>query len=115
MNMKVFGLKNCSTCVKAQKWLEAQGIAFTFHDVRQNPPSTEQLVRWSTQLGWDKLINKKSQTWRGLTEEQKALSQSQDLVALVQANPSLMKRPLLEDANHLILGFAEADYQQLKN
>lgn len=112
--MKVFGLKNCSTCVKAQKWLEAQGIAFEFQDVRQTPPSTEQLKRWSEQLGWDKLINKKSQTWRGLTEEQRSLTQTDDLIVLVQEHPSLMKRPLLESDDVLILGFTEADYQKLK-
>lgn len=112
--MKVFGLKNCSTCVKAQKWLEAQGIAFQFQDVRQIPPSAAQLSRWSQQLGWDKLINKKSQTWRGLTEEQKSLTQTDDLIVLVQEHPSLMKRPLLESDDVLILGFTEADYQKLK-
>ncbi|NOL49660.1 Spx/MgsR family RNA polymerase-binding regulatory protein [Pelistega europaea] len=112
--MKVFGLKNCSTCVKAQKWLEANGIAFEFQDVRQMPPSAAQLQSWSLQLGWDKLINKKSQTWRSLTDEQKELTAEADLIALVQANPSLMKRPLLESDKLLLVGFVEADYQKLK-
>lgn len=111
--IKVFGLKNCSTCVKAQKALTAQGLAFEFYDVRQTPPTAEQLKKWSAQVGWDSLINKKSQTWRGLSEEQKQLTQEIALIALVQENPSVMKRPLLEQGNTLILGFVEDAYRQL--
>lgn len=109
----VFGLKNCSTCVKAQKWLEAHQITFSFSDVRQSPPTVEQLTTWSAQAGWDKLINKKSQTWRALSEDQKALTAEQDLVSLVQENPSLMKRPLLQYDDALILGFDEKAYSAL--
>lgn len=109
----VFGLKNCSTCVKAQKMLTAQGLAFQFQDVRQVPPTTEQLKNWSAQLGWDSLINKKSQTWRGLTDQQKQLSNEADLITLVQEQPSLMKRPLLVQGDRLILGLDEKAYQQL--
>lgn len=111
--MKLFGLKNCSTCVKAQKWLHGHHKTFEFQDIRQIPPTAEQLRRWSVQVGWERLINKKSQTWRGLTDEQKSFTQENDLIALVQANPSLMKRPLLENEQQLILGFVEEEYQQL--
>jgi Spx/MgsR family transcriptional regulator len=109
----VFGLKNCSTCVKAQKWLDAHQIAFSFSDVRQSPPTVEQLTTWSAQVGWDKLINKKSQTWRALSEAKKALTAEQDLITLVQENPSLMKRPLLQHGDALILGFDEKAYSVL--
>ncbi len=109
----VFGLKNCSTCVKAQKMLTAQGLTFQFQDVRQTPPTAEQLQHWSAQLGWDSLINKKSQTWRGLTDAQKQVSDESDLIALVQEQPSLMKRPLLVHGDTIVLGFDEKAYQQL--
>ncbi|MDY3331009.1 MAG: Spx/MgsR family RNA polymerase-binding regulatory protein [Pelistega sp.] len=111
--IEVFGLKNCSTCVKAQKMLMTQGLSFQFQDVRQTPPTAEQLKSWSAQVGWDSLINKKSQTWRGLSDEQKSLTQESDLIALVQEQPSLMKRPLLVQGDTLILGFDEKAYQQL--
>lgn len=93
--------------------LTAQGLAFQFQDVRQTPPTAEQLKNWSAQLGWDSLINKKSQTWRGLTDQQKQLSNTADLIALVQEQPSLMKRPLLVQGDTLILGFDEKAYQHL--
>lgn len=109
----VFGLKNCSTCVKAQKILATQGLTFQFQDIRQIPPTAAQLKHWSAQLGWDSLINKKSQTWRGLTDQQKQLSHEADLIALVQEQPSLMKRPLLVQGDTLILGLDEKAYQQL--
>lgn len=93
--------------------LTAQGLAFRFQDIRQVPPTTEQLKNWSAQLGWDSLINKRSQTWRGLTDQQKQLSNEADLITLVQEHPSLMKRPLLVQGDRLILGLDEKAYQQL--
>ncbi|ETD72933.1 reductase [Pelistega indica] len=115
MSLHIYGLKNCSTCVKAQKWLSAQGVAFEFHDLRQQVPSFDELARWADNVGWDALINKKSQTWRQLTDVQKALTAPNDLSQLVQAYPSLLKRPLLENTqnNMMLLGFSEESYQSL--
>lgn len=82
-------------------------------DVREQVPTAEQLNQWADALGWDKLINKASQTWRQLDETDKELSTDAERIALVQANPSLMKRPLLVYKDGFKLGFSEKSYQEL--
>lgn len=113
MNITLFGLKKCSTCAKAQKWLVSNGYSVDVSDVRENPPSAEQLMRWSAIVGWDTLINRRSQTWRSLSSQQQQRQSEAEWLALVQAFPTLMKRPLLEKDGHIILGFSEARYQSL--
>lgn len=113
MTFKIFGLKRCSTCVKAKKFLEAHGHEVELIDVREQVPTAEQLSAWAAALGWDKLINKASQTWRQLNEAAKALHSDEERIALVQANPSLMKRPLLVYSEGFKLGFSETSYQEL--
>ena len=112
MTFKLFGLKRCSTCVKARKFLETHGHEVELIDVRDHVPSTEQLSEWGEALGWDKLINKSSQTWRQLDDTAKDLSSDQERIALIQANPSVMKRPLLVYPDGFKLGFSEKTYQE---
>ncbi|NLJ51531.1 MAG: Spx/MgsR family RNA polymerase-binding regulatory protein [Alcaligenaceae bacterium] len=113
MTFKIFGLKRCSTCVKARKFLEAQGHEVEMIDVREQVPSAEQLSEWAAVVGWDKLINKASQTWRQLDDADKELSSDEERIALVQAQPSLMKRPLLVYTDGVQLGFSEKSYEEL--
>lgn len=113
MTFKIFGLKRCSTCVKARKFLEAQGHMVEMIDVREQVPSAEQLSGWAAVVGWDKLINKASQTWRQLDDADKELSSDEERIALVQAQPSLMKRPLLVHTDGVQLGFSEKSYEEL--
>ncbi|MDO5666366.1 MAG: Spx/MgsR family RNA polymerase-binding regulatory protein [Alcaligenaceae bacterium] len=113
MTFKLFGLKRCSTCVKARKFLETHGYELEIIDVREQVPTAEQLSEWAAALGWDKLINKASQTWRQLDQAERELSTDEQRIALVQANPSLMKRPLLVYQDGFKLGFSEKSYQEL--
>lgn len=113
MTSTIFGLKRCSTCVKAKKFLETHGHQVEIIDVREQVPSAEQLSEWAAALGWDKLINKASQTWRQLDDIAKELSSDQQRIALIQANPSVMKRPLLVYPEGFKLGFSEKTYQEL--
>ena len=112
MSFTIFGLKRCSTCVKAKKFLEAQGHQVEVIDVREQVPSAEKLTQWSDALGWDKLINKASQTWRQLDDAAKELDSDEERIALIQANPSVMKRPLLVYPEGFKLGFSEKTYQE---
>ncbi len=112
MSFTIFGLKRCSTCVKAKKFLETQGYQVEMVDVREQVPSTEQLSQWADALGWDKLINKASQTWRQLDEASKDLDSDEERITLIQANPSVMKRPLLVYPEGFKLGFSEKLYQE---
>lgn len=82
-------------------------------DVREQVPSAEQLSEWAAVVGWDKLINKASQTWRQLDDADKELSSDEERIALVQAQPSLMKRPLLVHTDGVQLGFSEKSYEEL--
>ncbi|CAM5185992.1 Spx/MgsR family RNA polymerase-binding regulatory protein [Oligella ureolytica] len=112
MIFKIFGLKRCSTCVKAKKFLESQEIEVELIDVREQVPSAEQLTEWAAALGWDKLINKASQTWRQLDDAAKELNSVEERIALIQSNPSVMKRPLLVYPDGFKLGFSEKTYQE---
>lgn len=101
--MKLYGLKNCDTCRKAVKQLEASGNVVEFVDVRKEPLSAEQFSEFVTAFGVGKLINKKSTTWRQLSAEDRET----DPVPLLQANPSLMKRPVIVSDQGLMLGWAK--------
>lgn len=113
MSYTLYGLKRCSTCIKARKYLEAAGKSVEMIDVREQVPTAEQLSEWAAVVGWDKLINKASQTWRQLDDEAKALSTDEECIALIQDQPSVMKRPLLVYPKGVQLGFSEASYQEI--
>lgn len=91
----VFGLGHCGTCKKAVAWLDAHGIGYRFVDYREQPIPAGELKAYAAQLGWDKLVNRASQTWRGLPEVQKSPEREGEWLALVQAHPTLIRRPLL--------------------
>jgi len=88
--MELYGIKTCDTCRKAAKALEAAGHAVRFHDVRAAPLAPEVLAAFHDAFGAD-LVNRRSTTWRGLTEAARA----GDPLALLRANPALMKRPVI--------------------
>ena len=95
--VKIYGLKNCDTCRKALKMLQAAGHDVVLQDVRADPLSAEKLQSFSEAFG-DALLNTRSTTWRGLSEEERA----GDPIKLLEAHPALMKRPVIEtDTLHL--------------
>lgn len=108
--IKVNGLKSCDTCKKALKWLAAEGLEHTFRDVREDAVSLTEIVRWGDAVGWEKLVNKASTTWRGLTEAEKAAAMGKDAAQLLVANPTLIKRPVFEMGATVQIGF-KADQQ----
>ena len=101
--ISLFGIPNCDSCRAAKKAFEAAGITLTFHDVRATPLDQETLARFHASLG-ESLINRRSTTWRGLSEE----ARKGDPVALLAANPTLMKRPVIEANGTLTLGWDAA-------
>lgn len=98
--MKLYGLKACDTCRAAMKALQGTGRDVEFVDVRQTPLSPEQLALFLEAFG-EALVNRRSTTWRGLSEEERAASP----VALLAAHPTLMKRPVIEAKGRLFLGW----------
>lgn len=111
----MYGLKNCSTCVKAQKWLVGRGVAFQFIDYRDHPIAASLLTAWADHLGgFDKLINRASTPWRGLSDQQKANVQHDHWLALISEHPTLIKRPVLVlDDGQVVLGYSENKYDEL--
>jgi Spx/MgsR family transcriptional regulator len=98
--MRLYGLKTCDTCRRAVKSLKAAGRDVTLIDVRAEPLDAAELGRFFAQFG-DALINTRSTTWRGLSEDERAEAP----VALLQAHPALMKRPVIEADGQLYLGW----------
>lgn len=113
--MKLYGIPNCNTVKKARDWLDANNIAYEFHDFKKLGVDEATLNAWLTQQPWEKLINRAGLTWRGLDEATKiSITDNASAIALMQAKTSVIKRPILErDEQILALGFSESDYQRL--
>lgn len=111
--LTLYGLATCDTTRAARKWLDGQGIAYAFHDVREDGLTKPLVERWMKQLGWEKVLNKASTTWRGLSEADRAGVDRAKAVALILANPTLVKRPLLDRGGTFAVGFRPSDYAAL--
>ena len=103
--MELYGLKNCDTCKKALKALEAAGVEVNFRDVRAGGVTPEQLAAWSAVHG-AALVNTRSTTWRGLDEATRARAES-DPVGLLSEHPTLMKRPVIVAGEQSHLGWTK--------
>lgn len=109
--MTLFGIKNCDTVRKARKWLEANQIEVDFHDFRENGLSTEQVEQWVTAIGWEALFNKRSTSFRNLSETEKSDLNEKKAIALMTLYPTLIKRPVLVVNDQVQVGFKEAEYR----
>lgn len=95
--LKLYGLKKCTTCQKANAWLDQKKAAYDFTDVKEKSISKEQVAKWSKALGgWEKMINRAGYTWRGLPVSETTDLTETKAVALAVKNPSLIRRPLIE-------------------
>ena len=111
--MKLYGIPNCSTVKKARTWLEEHAVDYTFHDFKKQGVSTALLETWIAQLGWEALVNKRGTTWRKLDlATQQTLADAASAIVLMQAHPSLIKRPILDKDGRLSLGFTSDDYEK---
>lgn len=103
--MKVYSLKNCDTCKKAIKWLDAKGVDYQNHDVRADGLEQGAVESIVEALGWETAINRRSTTWRGLDDAEKEGLDNAKAVALILENPTLMKRPVFVSGDSVIAGF----------
>jgi arsenate reductase len=91
--LTVYGIKSCETCRNARKFLNEKNIEHTFHDLRQDGLSIQMLERWITRIGWERLLNKKSLTWRKIPEvDRNELTRDKALAVMIES-PTLIKRP----------------------
>lgn len=103
--MKVYTLKNCDTCKKAVKWLDAKGITFDNHDIRADGVDKSFVAPIVEALGWEVAINRRSTTWRGLSDAERSDLDNAKAVELILQHPTLMKRPVFVMQNQTIAGF----------
>jgi len=106
----LYGLGSCDTTRAARKWLAANGVVHSFHDVREDGLTRALVEGWVKALGWEKVLNKASTTWRELPEKEKASADGNKAVALLLAHPTLVKRPVLDRGGELLLGFKPESY-----
>ena len=109
----LFGIPNCDTVRKARKWLDDQGQAHEFIDLRADTPSTQKITEWLAVVGLDRLINRRSTTFKQLSQGDKAALEDDGAVSVLQAQPTLIKRPVLEWNNTVSVGFKVEEYAQL--
>ena len=111
----LFGIPNCDSVRKARKWLDDQGLAHEFIDLRADTPSAGKISQWLLAVGSERLVNRRSTTFKQLSEGDKAALEGGDTVSVLQAQPTLIKRPVLEWNNAVSVGFKAEDYAQLFN
>ena len=103
----VYGLKNCDTCRKALKWLEMRGVEHKFHDLRADGVAKADIEKFAGAVGWEKLLNKASTTWRSLDDAEKQGVTEKKAIALMAKHPALIKRPVFVTGKSLIVGFRD--------
>ncbi len=111
--IKVYGIKNCDTMKKTFRWLDDHDVAYEFHDYKKQGIDPSTLENWLGQIGWEILVNRRGTTWRKLPDEQKSSMDETLAKQVMQDNPSIIKRPLIDSGNGLIVGFSESELSQL--
>ena len=111
MTMILYGISNCDTVKKARRWLDEQGVAYRFHDVRKDGLDAERLQGWIDALGWEKLLNKAGTTFRKLPDAQKDGLDAASAKALMLEQPAMIRRPVVEASGTISVGFAAGDWQ----
>ncbi|WP_299396964.1 arsenate reductase [Pelagibius sp.] len=110
----IYGLKNCDSCRKAKAWLESDHDAVRLHDLRDDGVPAAELEDWLARLGWERLLNRRSTTWRGLPPEEKEGLDGPAAERLMRAHPTLIKRPVIRVGEHLVVGFSATEQAALR-
>jgi arsenate reductase (glutaredoxin) len=111
--LTIYGIKNCDTMRKARAWLDKHGVEYVFHDYKTDGIARERLERWEKKEGWETLLNRAGMTFRKLPDEDKSGLDMKKAMALMLAQPSMIKRPVLElPGGKLLVGFSPELYNQ---
>ena len=113
MTVTLYGIPNCDTVKKARDWLTEQGVVYEFHDYKKAGADPEQLERWVAVSGWEKLLNRAGTTFKKLADSDKADIDAAKAVRLMAANPSCIKRPVVEYPGGLLVGFKPDEWDVL--
>jgi arsenate reductase (glutaredoxin) len=107
----IYGIKNCDTMKKARAWLDKHGAAYSFHDYKTAGIDRGRLERWSKEVGWEKLLNRAGTTFRKLPDKDKQNLTEAKAIALMLAQPSAIKRPVLDLGKKRVVGFSPELYK----
>jgi arsenate reductase len=110
VTVAIYGIKACDTMKKARDWLEAEGVAYLFHDYKAQGIARETLEAWAQKVGWEILLNRAGTTFRKLPDSDKAGLDEAKAIALMLAQPSMIKRPVLDVDGVLTVGFKPNAY-----
>ncbi len=103
----VYGISSCDACRKARKYLSDHGIEHSFHDVRQDGLDIQMLERWGDRIEWQKLLNRRSLSWRKLSSADRNHMTRNKAFASILQMPTLLKRPVIESPAYIAVGFSE--------
>lgn len=112
MTTTLFGIRNCDTMKKAWTWLDQHGVAYGFHDYKKQGVDRAHLEAWVERLGWETVLNRAGTTFRKLPEAERTGLDAAKAIELMLAQPSMIKRPVLEADGRLLVGFRPAEYEQ---
>ena len=110
MAITIYGIKNCDTMKKARAWLDEKGVAYTFHDYKALGIDHDHLADWTARAGWEQVLNRAGTTFKKLPETDKLDLDREKAIALMAAQPSMIKRPILEADGELVVGFKPETY-----
>ena len=111
-NVTLYGIKNCDTMKKARAWLDKRGVAYEFHDYKTAGIERGRLESWAREASWETLLNRAGTTFRKLPEKEREGLTEKKALALMLAQPSMIKRPVLEVGGRLFVGFRPDDYEK---
>ena len=111
MSIELYGIPNCDTVRKARKWLDAEGVEYTFHDFKKEGVAESDLRQWIAAAGLDVVLNRRGTTWRKLSDADKAKAETESgAIDLLVQHPSMIKRPVAVHAGGTLVGFKEDEW-----
>ncbi|MGQ2906446.1 MAG: arsenate reductase [Aliihoeflea sp.] len=113
MPVTIYGIRNCDTMKKAFAWLDANGVAYAFHDYRADGIAKDDISRWCEAAGWERVLNKGSRTFRALPAEARENLDEASAIALMAGEPTMIKRPVLDTGDAVEIGFKPDRYAAL--
>jgi arsenate reductase (glutaredoxin) len=113
LSITIYGIKNCDTMKKARAWLDKRGVAYAFHDYKTAGIEPERVERWEKKVGWETLLNRAGTTFRKLPDKDKTGLNAKKAMALMLAQPSMIKRPVLDlGGGKILVGFQPELYSK---
>ena len=109
----MYGIPNCDSIKKARNWLKDNNVDYEFHNYKKDGVPEKELKKWIKEIGWEVLLNKRGTTWRKLDDAIKDNITKESAIKIMLDNPSIIKRPVVDDGKNIHVGFAEDDYKKL--